>query len=1421
MPTKKLSFAAGGLGTWSHSGITEWAIMPLYREFFGLQHTNDNHAKALANIIKWNANTDFSSEFYLSAPHADGENFYGAQERLKTFKTEVANLMAGAPSNARILNAQHYLGRALHTLQDFYSHSNWVEEQLTEPIEPFHALGDLNTTLFGLPPNEKTCKNCARNTCSQCEDILDTSLLTSGYYGSDSDNKKPGPWKCSHGGLTALGEDTSGLGLKRSGINKDTKDCTVSPHEQYHPRAARTALLATQEYLREIKDIIGLSKMSALLGGSPRLAFVVDTTGSMSSEIASVRQQILQIIDARVSLGLATNYVLIPFNDPFVGTITTTDDPDIFRNAVNALGASGGGDCPEPINQALIRAFGEMGSGGNILLFTDATASDSNLVLSVGDFARSSGIRLTSVFSGGFNDCGTDPGLFSLSFDTGGQLFSLSPSEVGLISHLGDFLALPDEVDLFSTFGFLSAQDQTYAVPVDSTLTRMVLSVSGTGATNVVVRRPDNSIVQPTDPNVSQIAVSSGVLYAITTPMVGTWSVTISGASGEEEAMVNQIFGPLADHSGENNFNDSESGPSNRFEAPTTIYAASPVQEPQQFSIRVAGESTIDVASFDFVEVAARRPGHEGETPIMGSPTSGRLTSVTATLDAEGANTAVVQLRSLDGVVLQTLNLQEIPWPGDSEEIPEPRLTPWKDYFADVTVPSVPFQVYVTGQDVNGNSYQRLVPGVIRPQTVEIIAPPLQNLHPGQSLSYNLQVKNSGPADTFQLTGIDDQNYLAGMNPTSIALGTNETKNVKVQITVPTNAESFTLDTFRFNVKGDTAQNSAVVGPLTVNPVPALALGAFTVTPIGGDGDAFLDPGEGGTLNFQLINNGANAATNVRAGLSTSTPEIVISQGNSNYPTLGPAASGTNLSPFVFYLPPNISCGQTIDFTLSVSSEGNGFASEGEYHVSISTGESLPPNTVTQSYIGPAVAIPDNDPAGVNVPITVSGVSGTIDDLNFRIDGTSCTTAIGATTVGIDHTWVADLVVKLRSPSGTEVNLINAVGGDGNNFCNTFLDDQSVGNSIQSVTSANAPFTGSFKPNNFLNAYRGENPNGVWTLNVSDTVASDVGNVRAFSLIVRAVQFSCNSAPADTTAPSCSPTDFRPGPPAAGDITTQDTGTGLAAINVIGADNVNVSVPTFTVGTTGAVVVTGTLINPNVDGSFEIQSIDVAGNVSSCSRTVTGSSVPPPILGDDFNDNSIDTAKWTTNSFTQWTNLLVPITESAQQLKIGPLIQIPVNAYTGLRTVNSFNFTGANSYIELVQAPSSTTDADALFDVGNNANMNDISQARYYRIYVRHGTLIGERRTSPTVKTTLFSIPYDPVAHRFLRIRHNAGAVTLDTAPATGGVPGTWVQRYTEAWHSAIPLTSVLIEFRGGTFKQETNPGTVIFDNFVFSANSP
>jgi endonuclease/exonuclease/phosphatase family metal-dependent hydrolase len=202
------------------------------------------------------------------------------------------------------------------------------------------------------------------------------------------------------------------------------------------------------------------------------------------------------------------------------------------------------------------------------------------------------------------------------------------------------------------------------------------------------------------------------------------------------------------------------------------------------------------------------------------------------------------------------------------------------------------------------------------------------------------------------------------------------------------------------------------------------------------------------------------------------------------------------------------------------------------------------------------------------------------------------------------------------------------------------------------------------------------------------------------------------------------------------------------------------------------------------------------------------------IVSDNFNDNSLDTTKWGTSLFSGFTNTSLGLNETSQQLQIGPLLQNTGGSnYRGVRTNSTYSFSNAYAFVELVQAPSSSTAADAMFTVGNDVD-------NYYRIYVSAGNLIGLKKIGGT-KTTLFTTTYNSTNHRFLRIRNDSGAVTLDTATGSSGVPGTWTQQYTETWNSSISTSSIIFELKAGTWQSETNaPGTIIFDNFEAADNT-
>ena len=107
-------------------------------------------------------------------------------------------------------------------------------------------------------------------------------------------------------------------------------------------------------------------------------------------------------------------------------------------------------------------------------------------------------------------------------------------------------------------------------------------------------------------------------------------------------------------------------------------------------------------------------------------------------------------------------------------------------------------------------------------------------------------------------------------------------------------------------------------------------------------------------------------------------------------------------------------------------------------------------------------SIPENNANGISSSFAVAGL-GLLDRIEINLH--------------VTHTWIGDLVVTLRSPSDTLSTLVNRPGRGNSSQDNiNFVLDSAQ--------------------------FWGENPNGTWTINVSDRAAQDVGTFNSYSAIL-------------------------------------------------------------------------------------------------------------------------------------------------------------------------------------------------------------------------------------------------------------------------------------------------------------------------------
>nr|XP_061792282.1 von Willebrand factor A domain-containing protein 7-like [Nerophis lumbriciformis] len=707
---------------------------------------------SIQDIYSENARVD--SQFRLSAErHFDDETFQAGRNIITLG-------IADVKENVRMENfvtGRLILGTILHTLQDFYSHSNWVELGNMAPYNTLITSEQPLENLAGI--NIPTCRSCVDNVCDDniLPNVLENRLLTSGYFSPFSSEKPDG--KCSRGGSADRTSETEPIG----GIGKDTID---SDHGSLHNQAANLAVTATMELLENIRIAEGDENFLRLMGlfQSPVLCFVIDTTSSMEDEIAEVQRLSSEIIESRRGTLLEPPaYILVPFNDPDFGPLLRTSDADFFIEAINNLTASGGGDVLEMSLSALQLALTGAPPLSDIFVFTDAPPKDAFLKSTVTALIeeRKSVVTfmLTNVESGRrkrelegvmsqVSLLGASQLYRDLSRASGGETIEVSDREFALATSI-----IEDSLRSATVIVFQEERSnpQSFQFTIDNSLENVIISITG---------NPDLTFNLTSSTGVSQSSnESSGPLASLI--MAGTLHRLILNS-------------------------DSETG----------LWKIS-VDSEDPYLVRITGQSPVNFIS-NFVEA---REELNAFFPKDGRPFSGSNVTILITLTGG------------DSVTLSEVTLYDSAGPtevnGTSEFIGE------TDYLVTFhEIPEGSFALRLRGInnlfDSTPSMFQRQAATQISTSTVSVTAEVnITNIEPNSTvfIPFTISISSRGVTnettdETFTVCATNDRGFESS-SPTSVTVEADSggKANGTLSLTVPENAETGTDVTLTIEVE--------------------------------------------------------------------------------------------------------------------------------------------------------------------------------------------------------------------------------------------------------------------------------------------------------------------------------------------------------------------------------------------------------------------------------------------------------------------------------------------------------------------------------------------------------------------------------------------------------------------------------------------
>jgi subtilisin-like proprotein convertase family protein len=363
---------------------------------------------------------------------------------------------------------------------------------------------------------------------------------------------------------------------------------------------------------------------------------------------------------------------------------------------------------------------------------------------------------------------------------------------------------------------------------------------------------------------------------------------------------------------------------------------------------------------------------------------------------------------------------------------------------------------------------------------------------------------NNTPAIGLAAAGTGNIPSFTAQNPGTTPLVATVTVTPSVPVS-PGPCAGSAPQTFTNNTPVAIVDNSVVSSTITVAGAPAYLLDLNMITAIthtfAGDLDITITSPAGTVVTLTSDNGAGN--DNVYNG--TTWDDDANQGGQVPYTTNNGLATDhsyvnlTTATPLVPEEPLGAFIGENPNgvWTIRVGDDAGGDVGSLNSWSLVISGLAAAPTTANTSVTNSTpVAIPTG-PAVVTSTINVAGAGTQLLDVNL--------------TTFITHTFASDLDITLRSPAGTIVTITTDNGGGNDNVYNGTVwdDDANPGGQLPYTTNngmvtdhsyANLTTATPLTPEEALAAFIGEDPNGTWTLTISDDLTGDGGNLASWSL---------------------------------------------------------------------------------------------------------------------------------------------------------------------------------------------------------------------------------------------------------------------------------------------------------------------------------